>query len=110
MMMRQFKVDRTKVMASADDTNAFISPGNAADSRKDERNNPKTNLHQSPVSDKCRRKCHPEDNHYNIIILDHYEQAGLGDRLFVFRRLASLAGYLCARLYVPPPYTMVGQR
>lgn len=56
---------------------------------------------------KRRRKCHSQDKHYNIIILDHYEQAGLGDRLFVIRRLAVLAGYLCARLYVPPPYTMV---
>ncbi|KAL3934932.1 MAG: hypothetical protein SGBAC_009453 [Bacillariaceae sp.] len=56
---------------------------------------------------KRRRKCHSQEKHYNIIILDHYEQAGLGDRLFVIRRLAVLAGYLCARLYVPPPYTML---
>ena len=65
---------------------------------------------QSLNKEECRRKCHPQDKHYNIIILDHYEAAGLGDRLYVFRRLALLAGYLCARLYVPPPYTMVSLR
>lgn len=51
----------------------------------------------------------PRKNH---IILSHHgtDPAGWGDRMFLFHRLADLAGYLCANLYVPSASHLLGTK
>lgn len=57
--------------------------------------------------DGCWRACHPDWTHKNVLILNHYGRAGLSDRMSIINIMAKLAGYLCAVVYMPPPYTMV---
>lgn len=57
--------------------------------------------------DGCWRACHPDWTHKNVLLLNHYGRNGLGDRMFIINHMATLAGYLCAVVYIPPPYTMV---
>lgn len=53
------------------------------------------------------RPCPVHLAHRNIIVADHYGQAGLNDRLSIYQSMTSLAGYLCATLQVPAPTTSV---
>jgi len=65
------------------------------------------------ASSSCVRQC-PHSRRNNKIVLffqgQWYEQAGLNDRVFVFQRMGHLAGYLCARLYVPKPYLLLDRK
>jgi hypothetical protein len=63
-----------------------------------------------PKPEQCRQECPPHLKHKNIILLDHYEAAGLGNRHSLFSQMANLAGYLCATVYAPPPHTMVSNK
>jgi hypothetical protein len=62
----------------------------------------KVNKKRRKVS-KAARKCwRPCPQRINRIYYQH-GAAGLGDRIYIILQLAEIAGYLCARLELPPP-------
>lgn len=65
---------------------------------------------ESTPPKKCwRSNCpSPRKNHI-IVYMNNMYSAGWNDRMFIFSRLADLAGYLCADLHVPPPYLMLNK-
>ena len=67
--------------------------------------NPGRQLETDPGTSTCQRKC--SHNRNKIYYFDG--GAGLSDRAFVFRKLAALAGYLCAELVLPPPRKLLNK-
>ncbi|KAL7539339.1 hypothetical protein ACHAWF_006382 [Thalassiosira exigua] len=55
----------------------------------------------------CHRNCPAHDRHQNIVILDHFGAAGLNDRIRIISNFAKLAAYMCARVHIPPPHSML---
>jgi len=54
----------------------------------------------------CWRDCPQRKN----VIFFEYNRAGLSDRYSIIKRLAQLAGYLCARVELPPPSFLLNPR
>jgi hypothetical protein len=52
-------------------------------------------------SSSCWRRC--PQGRTNSIVYEHFELAGLGDRIWILSKLMNLAGYLCATVHVPRP-------
>lgn len=61
-------------------------------------------LLETSTSDSCRRQC---THRRNKIVLEHLGKEGFDDRREIFDFFTSLAGYLCATVRAPPPYTML---
>jgi hypothetical protein len=53
---------------------------------------------------RCWRRC---PQRINRMYYDQGAAAGLGDRMYIIGQLAQIAGYLCARLELPPPSIML---
>merc|ERR1712238_466032 len=59
---------------------------------------------------RCKAACPEHLKHNNIIILDKKYfrwQAGLNDRMYILKKIGSIAANLCATVYTPPPYQVL---
>lgn len=66
---------------------------------------------QSPLNPSCLRQC--ANHHRNkIYYLSNKEDPGAGllDRIFIINTLLNLAGYFCARVYLPRPTFLLGRK
>ena len=63
--------------------------------------------HPTPVT--CRRKCPHHDNKI-VLFFDPWREAGLNDRIYVLKNMANVAGFFCAKLYVPKPAFLLSKK
>lgn len=64
----------------------------------------RTQLDATPITN-CRRSCTHLNN--RIIIMMNQQKAGLLDRAYIMRAWANVGRFLCARVLVPRPFTLL---
>lgn len=88
-------------------TTRSLSNGDVADDIASKSNRPESDI-EALSGDGCWRKCH--QGRINRIFYNGLPGtigAGMSDKKFVTRDLAELAGYLCAKLVLTKPYTLL---